>query len=84
MNGLTGVIADLLTHAEGQELYRIPRPAELERRTARQALDVLKDGDDSLVGVFTDGHCVVNPAGDVVLAAGDELLVVRERPLVPR
>ena len=28
-HGLTGVIADLLTHPEGQELYRVPVPPEL-------------------------------------------------------
>ena len=31
-HGLTGVIADLLTHPEGQELYRVPVPPELATR----------------------------------------------------
>ena len=32
-HGLTAVIADLLTHPEGQELYRIPVPPELVGQT---------------------------------------------------
>jgi len=81
-HGLSGVIADLLTHPEGQELYRVPLPAELANQSARYALEVLKDHYDSLlVGVFVDGRCHVNPANDTVLPPGTELLVVRERPL---
>jgi voltage-gated potassium channel len=81
-HGLTDVIADLLTHPEGQELYRIPMPPELADQSARHALEVMKDLYDSLlVGVFLDGRCVVNPGNDTVLPVGAELLVVRERPL---
>ena len=81
-HGLTGVIADLLTHPEGQELYRVPLPPELVDQSARHALEVLKDVHDSLlVGVFVDGRCLINPPNDTVLPAGNELLVVRERPL---
>jgi voltage-gated potassium channel len=82
-HGLTDVIANLLTHPEGQELYRVPLPPELVNQSTRHALEVLKDRYDSLlVGVFVDGRCQVNPPNDTVLAAGSELLVVRERPLV--
>src|SRR5262249_36976686 len=81
-HGLTDVIADLLTHPEGQELYRIPLPPELVEQTTRYGLEVLKDHHQSLlVGVFVDGRCQVNPPNDTVLRAGNELLVVRERPL---
>jgi voltage-gated potassium channel len=81
-HGLTDVIADLLTHPEGQELYRIPLPTELVNQSARHALELLKDHHDSLlVGVFLDGRCLVNPPNDTVLPAGAELLVVRDRPL---
>jgi len=84
-HGLTDVIADLLTHPEGQELYRIPLPAELVNQSTRHALDVLKDQYDSLlVGVFLDDRCTVNPPNDTVLLAGTDLLVVRERPLATR
>jgi hypothetical protein len=31
--------------------------------------------------VFVDDRCLVNPPNDTVLQAGNELLVVRERPL---
>ena len=81
-HGLTGVIADLLTHPEGQELYRVPLPAELVDQTTRHALEILKDLHDSLlVGVFIDGRCIVNPPNETLLPLGSELLVVRDRPL---
>ena len=81
-HGITDVIADLLTHPEGQELYRLAAPEELAGKTVRDAIEVLKDTYDSLlVGTFSDGRCHVNPPGTAVIAAGVELLVVRERPL---
>ena len=81
-HGLTDVIADLLTHPEGQELYRVPVPPELADQSVRHALEVLKDVYDSLlVGVFTNGKCTLNPPANTVLDAGGELLVVRERPI---
>jgi voltage-gated potassium channel len=82
-HGLTDVIADLLTHPEGQELYRIGLPPELVGQSTRHALEILKDLYDSLlVGIFVDGRCLVNPPNDTIVPAGAELLVVRERPLV--
>ena len=76
------LIADLLTHPEGQELYRIPVPPELAGQTVRHALEQLKDMHESLlVGVFdAHGRCTVNPPSATVIGAGSELLVVRERP----
>jgi voltage-gated potassium channel len=80
-HGITGVIADLLTHPEGQELYRIAPPPEVVGQTVRHALEVLKDVHDSLlIGVFTGATCQVNPPADLVIPPGAELLVVRERP----
>jgi voltage-gated potassium channel len=81
-HGLTAVIADLLTHPEGQELYRIPVSAELAGQSARHALEVLKDVYDSLlVGIFTADGCTVNPPSDTILPPGGDLLVVRNRPM---
>ena len=63
------MITDLLTHPEGQELYRVPVPPELVDQSARHALEVLKDVHDSLlVGVFVDGSCLLNPPSNTVLA----------------
>ena len=76
------MISDLLTHPEGQELYRVPVPPELVDQSARHALEVLKDVHDSLlVGVFVDGGCLINPPSDTLLPAHAELLVVRDRPI---
>jgi voltage-gated potassium channel len=81
-HGITAVIADLLTHPEGEELYRVPAPPQVEGQTVRYALEVLKDVHDSLLlGLFSaEGRCVVNPPGDTVIPRGAELLVVRSRP----
>jgi len=80
-HGLTGVVADLLTHPVGEEFYRVPVPPELVGRTARDALVALKDDADStLIGIFADGACTVNPPSSRVIAGTDELLVVRNRP----
>jgi voltage-gated potassium channel len=83
-HGLTGVVADLLTHPEGQELYRVPVPAELAGQTVRHAIEVLKDLHESLlVGVFTDGRCQLNPPSTAIIAPDSDLLVVREGPFQP-
>ena len=80
-HGLTAVITDLLTHPEGQELYRVPVPPELVGQSTRYALEELKDVHDSLlVGVFSNGTCTLNPANDTVIESGAELLIVRQRP----
>jgi voltage-gated potassium channel len=82
-HGITGVIADLLTHPEGEELYRVPPPPEVTGQTFRHALDVMKDVHESLLlGLFSaDGGCRVNPPGETVVVPGSELLVVRSRPV---
>jgi voltage-gated potassium channel len=81
-HGLTAVIADLLTHPEGEELYRVPVPPQLVGQSVRHALEVMKDVHDSLLlGLFRAGGCTVNPPSETVLSATDELLVVRARPV---
>lgn len=81
-HGLTAVIAELLTHPEGQELYRVPVPPELVDQSVRFALEQMKDVHESLlVGVFEGGACRVNPPSDTIIRAGSDLLVVRERPI---
>ena len=80
-HGITAVIADLLTHPVGEELYRVVAPPEVEGQTVRHALEVMKDLHDSLLlGLFSAGGCIVNPPGETVIAPGAELLVVRSRP----
>jgi Trk K+ transport system NAD-binding subunit len=84
-HGLTGVVADLLTHPAGEEFYRVPVPPELVGRTTRDALVALKDhADSTLVGIFVDDKCTVNPPSSQVITATDELLVVRSRPELAR
>jgi len=81
-HGLTAVVADLLTHPEGQELYRVPAPPEVTGQTMRFALEQMKDVHDSLlVGVYDGDRCNVNPPSSTVIPVGADLLVVRERPI---
>jgi hypothetical protein len=76
------VVADLLTHPEGQELYRVPAPPEVAGQTVRFALEQMKDVHDSLlVGVYDGDRCNVNPPSSTVIPTGADLLVVRKRPL---
>jgi voltage-gated potassium channel len=80
-HGLTGVVADLLTHPKGEEFYRVPVPPDLVGHTARDALVTLKDREDStLIGIFVDARCTVNPPGDQIIASDHELLLVRSGP----
>jgi Trk K+ transport system NAD-binding subunit len=84
-HGLTAVIADLLTHPEGQELYRVPAPPEVAGQTVRFALEQMKDVHESLlVGVYDGNQCAVNPPSNTVIPPGADLLVVRERPIDAR
>ncbi len=81
-HGLTAVIADLLTHPEGEELYRVHVPPELVGQTVRHALEVMKDVHNSLLlGLFTGATCEVNPPSTRVITAQDQMLVVRSRPV---
>jgi voltage-gated potassium channel len=81
-HGLTRVVADLLTHPEGQEFYRVPRPDSMAAMTVGDALNELKaDEDSTLVGVFIDTDCVINPPSDTPMRDVRELLVIRNRPV---
>jgi voltage-gated potassium channel len=80
-HGLTAVVGDLLTHPDGEEFYRVSVPGPLVGSTAREALIALKDHwNSTLVGIFVDGRCRVNPPSDQIITLDDELLVVRNRP----
>lgn len=81
-HGLTNVIADLLTHPEGDELYRVAVPPELVGQSVRHALEVMKDVHDSLLlGLFTGAQCTLNPPSDRIITADEQMLVVRARPV---
>jgi len=81
-HGLTSVVADLLTHPEGMEFYRIDKPADLQAATVGDALSELKrEHDSTLIGVFTNGTCQVNAPHDRSLTDVTALLVIRSRPV---
>lgn len=80
-HGLSRLVADLLTHPEGMEFYRVEVPASLVGATVQDAVGLLKSRHDVLfVGVFGREGATVNPPADGVLAADEALLVIAPHP----
>jgi voltage-gated potassium channel len=78
--GLSRLVADLVTHPESQEFYRLPVPNELAGSTVHGALLPVKEQYDALlVGLVNHGdHYELNPKGDRVLTADDVMLVIAD------
>jgi voltage-gated potassium channel len=77
-HGMSGVVADLITHPGGNEFYSIPTPASLAGSTFREVMAELKDRYDCLLvacGAESRGF-EVNPPPGRVLEAEDRLLVI--------
>jgi hypothetical protein len=74
------VVADLLTHPQGNEFYWIPLPDDLRGATFHQALSRLKESHECLIVAISHGGqtYVTNPPAGERLADGDRLLVVAE------
>ena len=80
-HGLSRLVADLLTHPEGMEFYRVAVPPSLVGSTVQEAVGLLKSRHDVLfVGVFAADAAVVNPPGDRQLGADEALLVIAPHP----
>lgn len=81
-HGLSRVVADLLTHPEGMEFYRVPVPRSLVGSTVADAMEGLKIRHDVLfVGIFPkDDKAVINPPSQRTLTLDDGLLVIATSP----
>jgi voltage-gated potassium channel len=81
-HGLSRLVSDLVTHPEGYEFHRIDLPAEFVGKKVTDALVPLKERQNAtLVAVLTsDGQYVLNPPGDRVFNASEELLVISGTP----
>lgn len=79
--GVSEMVTDLLESADGSELYRVPVPADFVGRTYRDCAHTLIDRRASLLGLMRDGRKLVNPDGDLILRASDELFVLAPTPL---
>lgn len=82
-HGLSRLVADLVTHPEGNEFYRIDPPPGVVGRTVEQALSLLKVSHEAtLVGVLSDGvRFDINPLASRVIIATDQLLVIASQPI---
>jgi voltage-gated potassium channel len=79
-HGVSQVFTELTTHREGSEFYDVPVPADLDGRTFREALDVLKERWNCIpVAVSNGTRFTVNPPGDHTLRRGERLLIIGER-----
>ncbi|MCU1354145.1 MAG: hypothetical protein JWM05_3354 [Acidimicrobiales bacterium] len=77
-HGLSRLVADLITHPDGQEFYRMRVPADLVGTPTRDALRPVKERYDALLVGFvgTDDRFVLNPPNERILGADDVLLVI--------
>lgn len=82
-HGLSRLVADLVTHPEGNEFYRVVAPPPVVGKTVQDAMPLLKGAiDATLIAVLSDGvRFAVNPAADRVINAGDELLLIAPHPI---
>jgi voltage-gated potassium channel len=83
-HGITGMVGELVSNRYGEELYKIPLPADLAGKTFFEAMCRLKEDRGILcVGVENsgEGKFVPNPDKDYRLSPEDRLIVIaRERP----
>lgn len=79
--GLTQFFDELLTHRYGNEVYKLPMPAQLAGLSFRQAAArLLADSEMLLVGLERERKIRVNPQ-DLTLQEGDRVLIIaEERP----
>lgn len=77
--GLTGVVADIVAGGEGSELYSVRLPDEYAGLTVDAASARLRaEHRATLVSVLRGTTTTTNPAADLVIAAGDEAVVIAE------
>jgi voltage-gated potassium channel len=82
-HGLSRLVADLVTHPEGNEFYRVPAPPAVVGKTVQDAMALLKGTiDATLIAVLSDGvRFDVNPKAARVITASDQLVVIASEPV---
>ncbi|MCU1417328.1 MAG: potassium transporter TrkA, partial [Schumannella sp.] len=73
-SGLSVVYGELLDF-DGAEIYFTEQPSLVGQTFFDAQLAFV---DSMVIGVVSDGHALLNPASDYVLAAGDSLIVIAE------
>lgn len=78
--GVTEVIEDLLSNAEGSELYRVRVAEDSVGKTFREVATALLERDVSVIGMERGDERTLNPDGTLTLEATDHLFVVAREP----
>ncbi|MBA2700551.1 MAG: potassium channel protein [Chloroflexi bacterium] len=77
--GLTGIVTDIVSGAEGSELYRITLPDDyLGLSIDAVAARLRTERHATLLSVNRGGRAFVNPGADFILDRGDDAIVVAE------
>ncbi|MEM7033035.1 MAG: ion channel [Chloroflexota bacterium] len=81
-HGITKVVSEVLTATGGNELFKIPTPANLIGQAYIDAYIAMKKNFDSIVLAIqrgVDGDVISNPPQDHQLQADDYLIVIAEK-----
>ncbi len=82
--GIVSVLDELLTAKRGHQFFKRPVPKQLVGKNVVEAMRALKeDYDCTLIAVDRGGgahNIIVNPAGDIVLAADFHIIVAGSTP----
>ena len=77
--GLTGVVADIVAGGEGSELYSVVLPDDYAGLTVDEAATRLRaEHHATLVSVVRGATTITNPPSDLVMAAGDEAVIIAD------
>jgi voltage-gated potassium channel len=82
--GLTDVLAELMTVQVGNQFYKVSIPADWVGMTFLEASQRLKQKSDAILLAIERGsrlsrQSLVNPAASLLLESGDELIVIARR-----
>ncbi|MGH8927367.1 MAG: potassium channel family protein [Acidimicrobiia bacterium] len=77
--GLGDLVTDMVSGGAGSELYRVRMPERMIGLPVREvATSLLDHNGATLLAIARNGEVVTNPRGDLVLADGDEVVLMAE------
>lgn len=80
--GILGVVDDLLSNAEGAQLYLHPASASIQHKFADMQIGVIRHPEKvQLLGVLRQGETLMNPPQDLFIESGDMLVFLADQQL---
>lgn len=77
--GLGDLVTDMVSGGVGSELYRIPVPERMARRSVLEVASLLLQFNDAtLLAVARNGSLLANPGAQFILEPGDEMVLMAE------